>query len=181
MRALERWSAGALERWSVPPFQLDTILDRLYNSGMNKTAPAPKQPTSPSDDRTIFTLLHAAHALEEKLENALAAVGLSLPKYSVLTELMTAGEPLSLSELATRLSCVRSNMTQLVDRLEADGLVRRADDPADRRAVKALITEEGRARHARGAAEVAKLHEQFAARVGNTDRAAVGRLLSAFE
>ena len=147
---------------------------------MNKTATESKQPTS-SSDQTIFTLLHAAHALEDKLENVLADVGLSLPKYSVLSELVTAGGPLSLSELATRLSCVRSNMTQLVDRLEADGLVKRVDDPADRRAVKAMITEEGRARHAGGAAEVAKLHEQFAARVATTDRAAVGRMLSAFE
>ena len=34
-------------------------------------------------------------------------------------------------------------MTQLVDRLEADGLVRRVADPTDRRSVKAEITDEG--------------------------------------
>lgn len=147
---------------------------------MNKTTSPIPQPTS-SSDRTIFTLLHAAHALEDKLESVLAGVGLSLPKFSVLSELMSTGTPLSLSELAARLSCVRSNMTQLVDRLEADGLVKRVDDPTDRRAVKAMITEQGRARHGAGAAEVAKLHEEFAGRVGTTDRAAVGRMLSALK
>jgi len=145
---------------------------------MNKT-PAPAQQPTSSSDRTIFSLLHAAHALEDKLEAVLAGVGLSLPKYSVLSELVAAGKPLSLSELATRLSCVRSNMTQLVDRLEADGLVKRVDDPSDRRAVKAMITAQGRDRQSAGATEVAKLHEEFSTRVGDADRDAVGRMLSA--
>jgi len=128
---------------------------------------------------TIFSLLHAAYALQAKLEESLSRAGLSTPKFSVLNELVTAGNPLSLSDLAARLSSCRSNMTQLIDRLEADRLVRRVDDPADRRAVKAAITEEGRARHVAGAAEVARLHEDFAAGVSDGDRAALGRLLGA--
>ena len=132
-----------------------------------------------SADTTIFSLLHAAHVLEEKVEAALATVGLSTPKYSVLSELMSAGMPLSLSELATRLSCVRSNMTQLVDRLEADGVVKRVDDPADRRAVKAAITEAGRTKQEAGAAEIARLHEMFTANTCPMDRQAIGRLLEA--
>jgi DNA-binding MarR family transcriptional regulator len=99
----------------------------------------------------------------------------------VLSALVTTGGPLSLSELANRLSCVRSNMTQLVDRLEADGLVRRVDDPSDRRAVKALITDEGSRRQAAGAAEVEKLHQEFTASVDDSDRAALGRMLSALK
>ena len=53
---------------------------------------------------------------------------------------MSQVRPISLSELAEKLTCVRSNVTQLVDRLEADGLAKRADDPADRRAVRAKVT-----------------------------------------
>ncbi len=140
---------------------------------------AVRAPSTP--DTTIFSLLHAAHALEDKVESALAVVGLSMPKYSVLTELVSSGVPVSLSELATRLSCVRSNMTQLVDRLEADGVVRRVDDPADRRAVKAEITDAGRAKQAAGAAEIRKLHEAFASSVAAEDRAAMGRLLCALK
>jgi DNA-binding MarR family transcriptional regulator len=134
-----------------------------------------------SSDTTIFSLLHAAHALEDKLEDALNRVGLSTPKYSVLNELITSGSPLSLSELAARLSCVRSNMTQLVDRLEADKLVKRVDHPSDRRGVKAEITDVGRERHEAGAAAVARLHEEFAVSVGEGDRAALARLLSALK
>ena len=52
--------------------------------------------------------------------------------------------------LAEQCACVRSNITQLVDRLEADKLVRRADDPKDRRSILAELTAEGRTRHAAG-------------------------------
>jgi len=144
---------------------------------MNDTGVEPRAAKG-SPDTTIFSLLHAAHALEDKLEATLNGVGLSTPKYSVLNELVSAGNPLSLSDLAAKLSCVRSNMTQLVDRLEADALVKRVDDPADRRGVKAAITDEGRARHAAAVAEVARLHDDFAASVGEDDRAAFRRLLT---
>lgn len=131
-----------------------------------------------SSDKTIFLLLHAAHALENKVEATLETVGLSIAKFSVVSELVSAGEPLSLSDLAARLSCVRSNMTQLVDRLEADGLVRRVDCPNDRRAVKASITPEGERRQVAGADAIARLHEEFAASVVEDDRAALSRLLT---
>jgi DNA-binding MarR family transcriptional regulator len=144
-------------------------------------APTAGAPTTPSTatDHTIFALLQAAHALEAKVEAALETAGLSSPKFSVLSELVAAGQPLPLSELATRLSCVRSNMTQLVDRLEADGLVQRVACPNDRRSVKAEITYAGRERQRAGAAAVARLHEAFAAAVPAADRAALGRMLAA--
>jgi DNA-binding MarR family transcriptional regulator len=132
-------------------------------------------------DQSIFALLHAAHALEAKVEDALERAGLSGPKYSVLSALVAAKTPLSLGELASQLSCVRSNMTQLVDRLEADGLVRRVQCPHDRRLVKAEITEEGQKRQGNGAAEIARLHLDFGSRVRTEDRAALERLLTALE
>lgn len=70
-------------------------------------------------------------------------------------------------------------MTQLVDRLEADGLVRRVHCPGDRRLVRAEITTEGRTRQERGVEEIAALHRDFATKVTPDDRAALERLLSA--
>lgn len=98
----------------------------------------------------VASILQAARAIEERREAALATMGLSTAKQSALTKLAESGEPLTLSDLAARLSCVRSNMTQLVDRLEADGLVRRVDDPADRRVVRAELTPLGRKRQVEG-------------------------------
>jgi DNA-binding MarR family transcriptional regulator len=92
----------------------------------------------------LTMLLHAAHAAEFEVEAKLGAVGLSLAKLAALKTLTEAGESLPLTQLAERLSCVKSNITQLVDRLEADGLVRRLPDPNDRRARLATLTPAGR-------------------------------------
>ena len=92
----------------------------------------------------LTMLLHAAHGAEAEVEAKLDAVGLSLAKLAALKTLTEAGESLPLTQLAERLSCVKSNITQLVDRLEADGLVRRLPDPNDRRARLATLTPAGR-------------------------------------
>jgi DNA-binding MarR family transcriptional regulator len=92
----------------------------------------------------LFGLLHAASAAEDHVESKLSAIGLSLPKLAALSVLKEAGESMPLSQLADRLSCVKSNITQLVDRLESDGLVSRAGDPHDRRSRLAVLTAAGR-------------------------------------
>jgi len=134
--------------------------------------------TAMQADPVMFSLLQAAHALEERLESALADVGLSLAKYGVVSQLARAGQPLALSELAVRQSCVRSNMTQLIDRLESDGLVHRVDDPADRRSVRAAITRLGEERAAAGAQVMEKVEADFAASIPARDRAALARVLA---
>jgi DNA-binding MarR family transcriptional regulator len=45
---------------------------------------------------------------------------------------------------------VKSNVTQLVDRLETDGLVSRTSDPNDRRSRFAVLTEAGKKAYERG-------------------------------
>ena len=101
-------------------------------------------------DPVVFSVLGTAHALEARLEAALGRVGLSLAKIGVLRHLAAAREPLPLRELAERQSCVRSNITQLVDRLEKDGLVRRRSDPDDRRSVRAALTPAGQRAYGKG-------------------------------
>ncbi|PZT69577.1 MarR family transcriptional regulator [Streptomyces sp. SW4] len=53
-------------------------------------------------------------------------------------------EPLPMRKLAHKLKCEPSNVTGIVDRLEARGLVERRLDPADRRVKVAAATDEGR-------------------------------------
>lgn len=92
----------------------------------------------------LLVLLHAAEVAQSHVESKLSSLGLSLPKLAALRALSAAGESLPLGQLAERLSCVKSNITQLVDRLEADGFVARAADPNDRRARLAVLTPKGR-------------------------------------
>ena len=91
-----------------------------------------------------MTLLYAADTAQAEVEAKLGTLGLSLPKLMALKALADAGESLPLGQLAERLSCVKSNITQLVDRLEADGFVTRDADPRDRRTRLAVLTGAGR-------------------------------------
>jgi DNA-binding MarR family transcriptional regulator len=92
----------------------------------------------------LFAVLHASSVLEARVESRLAAINLSLAKLAALRQLSRAGDSLPLGQLAERLACVKSNVTQLVDRLEADGLVTRSADPGDRRSRLAVLTDKGR-------------------------------------
>jgi len=92
----------------------------------------------------VFTLIGTAQAVQERLEGVLVPFNLSLAKLGVLHHLADSAVPVSLSELARHQQCVRSNITQIVDRLEKDGLVKRRADPSDRRGVQALLTAVGR-------------------------------------
>jgi len=130
-------------------------------------------------DPVMFSLLHAAHALEDRIEAALATVDLSMPKLNVLSQLVQAGEPLPLSDLAARMACVRSNITQLVDRLEADGLVKREDDPSDRRSIRATLTPLGRDRQKAGEKQLETVQSAFTNALTDADRAALTRAFSA--
>jgi DNA-binding MarR family transcriptional regulator len=92
----------------------------------------------------LVSILHTAYAAQAHVESKLGALGLSLAKLLALKALFEAGESLPLGQLAERLSCVKSNITQLVDRLEADGFVTRKPDPRDRRTRVAVLTPAGR-------------------------------------
>jgi DNA-binding MarR family transcriptional regulator len=108
-----------------------------YNSYVNESA----EQQFPLD---LLTILHRAHAAENEIEAKLNAVGLSFAKLLALKALADAGEPIPLGQLAERLSCVKSNITQLIDRLEADGFVARKPDPHDRRTKLAVLTAAGK-------------------------------------
>jgi DNA-binding MarR family transcriptional regulator len=106
-------------------------------------------------------LIGSLHSVQARLEAALEPLGLSIAKFGILSKLVAAGEPLPLSTLAERMACVRSNVTQLVDRLEADKLVRRVSDPGDRRSIRADLTREGRALHAAAAKKVEEAEREI--------------------
>ena len=130
-------------------------------------------------DPIAIALVHAAHRVEARLEEALAGVGLSIAKFETLSILVSQDRPIRLSELASKLVCVRSNVTQLVDRLETEGLVKRADDPADRRAVRAEVTALGRKRQAAGTPVVNAVLQDVANKLAAVDAQVLKRALDA--
>jgi DNA-binding MarR family transcriptional regulator len=135
--------------------------------------------TVPGDASGMLGLLELARMVQERVDAALESVGLSGPKYMTLEQLVRAGEPVSLSALADCRKCVRSNMTQLIDRLEVDGLVERVADPDDRRAVRARVTKLGERRFAAGTKAIHDVQDELATRVPASDRDHFLRVLSA--
>lgn len=55
------------------------------------------------------------------------------------------GSEVPMSAVAERLFCDASNVTGMVDRLEARGLLERREDPRDRRVKRIALTDEGAA------------------------------------
>jgi DNA-binding MarR family transcriptional regulator len=134
--------------------------------------------TTPGCALTLL-LLDAARAVEARAEHALAEVGLSLAKLGALRHLVLASEPLTLTQLAERHCCGKSNVTQLIDRLEADGFVARTVDPSDRRNVRAALTPSGRAAYERASALLAEHEQALDERLGSEPRAELARGLRA--
>ena len=126
-------------------------------------------------------LLDAARGQIARLEEALKTVGLSAAKYKVLSQIAKSKEPVPLRLLAEEQQCVASNVTTLVDRLEADGLVRRVDDPADRRSKRAELTDLGQEKAEEGARVVADVEGAFAESLGPTQRLALAKVLSSLK
>lgn len=91
----------------------------------------------------LLELLSAAEALWNASRVFFVRWDLSPSQFNVLNLLYDRPGGCTQVELSRRLIMHRSNITGLVDRLEARGLVRRRDNPADRRAFNVVLTPAG--------------------------------------
>jgi DNA-binding MarR family transcriptional regulator len=85
----------------------------------------------------------ASQAFYDNYDEAAARHDLTRMQAFVLANLMSGPKPMRF--LADHLKCEPSNITGLVDRMEARGLVTREPDPEDRRVKRITATELGRA------------------------------------
>lgn len=81
-----------------------------------------------------------ADQIAEHLRERAVRLGLTAPQATALREL--AG-PMTMRELAERMSCEPSNATFVVDKLEKQNLIVRRPHPSDRRAKQLVLTPEG--------------------------------------
>ncbi len=81
----------------------------------------------------------------------------TLPRFDLMAQLERAPRGLKMGELSKRMMVTGGNVTGITDMLEAEGLVERAADPADRRAWLVRLTPAGR----RGFAAMAQEHERW--------------------
>lgn len=95
--------------------------------------------------RLWLRLLSCTNRIEAPLRSRLRErFGGSLPRFDLMAQLDRHPAGLKMGELSQRLMVTGGNVTGLTDRLVAEGLVERHDDPGDRRAYTVRLTAEGR-------------------------------------
>jgi len=100
-----------------------------------------RNPTLIAEAEDILALVRALRRdlLRNPNEDAEGA-GLTGPQVSVMACLVGRG-PTTLTELSRMLGMNHSTASGIVDRLQSRGLVRRTQDPADRRRTRITVTE----------------------------------------
>jgi DNA-binding MarR family transcriptional regulator len=93
--------------------------------------------------QALLQLLRTADTLWNASGRFFARWELSPSQFNVLNLLRDAPRGLTQIELSRQLIMHRSNVTGLVDRLEARGLLRREDDTNDRRAYRVVLSPAG--------------------------------------
>lgn len=93
--------------------------------------------------RTYVKLLRATRAVVARIEPRLAAAGLTPTQLGVLEALLHKG-PMGQRALGRKVLTSAGNLTDVIDKLERRGLVRRERQECDRRSVQVTLTGEGR-------------------------------------
>ena len=102
------------------------------------------KPFESLEQEALLNVLRTADVLMQRLTAVLKPFNLSHSQYNVLRILRGAGaDGLACQDVAERMITRDPDITRLLDRLEARGLVTRARDQKDRRVVVARITPEG--------------------------------------
>jgi MarR family 2-MHQ and catechol resistance regulon transcriptional repressor len=83
--------------------------------------------------------------VHEHARDSVAATGLGVTDFAVLKALLFTG-PLPINVIGSKVLLTSGSITSAVDRLEAQGLVAREEDPQDRRSSHVRLTEVGRKR-----------------------------------
>lgn len=103
-------------------------------------------PPPAASGMAVFTaILRSHHMLSNEINQVMREFDLTFARYEVLTWLATDPESsLTLSWISKTLRIPPATVTDIIDRLEDDGLVRRTPHPTDARTTLAVISETGR-------------------------------------
>lgn len=125
----------------------------------------------------VTSVMRAHQILLRRVDEVLSPFGITFARFEVLMLLTFSRRGrLPLGKLGQRLQVHATSVTNAIDRLERDGLVRREPHPTDGRTTLAAITPKGRQLARRA---VAELNERVFGRTGLDEvelRAAIGSL-----
>jgi len=113
-------------------------------AGKLKTEIKQRRPFSSVHEEVVLSLVRSADQVLAPLTAVLREANLSLSQYNILRVLRGSGEDgLPCGEISERMVRRDPDLTRLLDRLEARGLIGRARGTVDRRVVVASITDAG--------------------------------------
>jgi DNA-binding MarR family transcriptional regulator len=95
-------------------------------------------------DQLAYMIASVNRQLESELEERLRPGGVPIDQFRIL-EVLDAGEPCAMGEIAEQSLVEPATLTKIVDRMVAEGLVYRSPDPHDRRRVLILTAPAGKA------------------------------------
>jgi DNA-binding MarR family transcriptional regulator len=95
--------------------------------------------------RAVTSIMRAQQILIAELDAMLRPYGITFSRYETLVLLAYSQEgALPLNKIGERLQVHATSVTNVIDRLEGAGLVRREPNPRDGRGTLAVITDDGR-------------------------------------
>lgn len=118
-----------------------------------------------------LALLHIGRLVESSIVSVITPEGLDMSEHSVLTALVFAGPPHTMSptQLSQVILQTTSGMSKTLRRIEQLGLIERVDDPDDGRARLVVLTEKGRDKSERPLRELVEQWSTQLQGMGNDD------------
>jgi DNA-binding MarR family transcriptional regulator len=114
--------------------------------------------------RAVTSIMRAHQILIAELDAMLRPYGITFSRFEALVLPKHSHDgALPLSKVGERLQVHATSVTNVIDRLEAAGLVRREPNPRDGRGTLAVITPEGRAVADKATADLNSAHFGLAA------------------
>jgi DNA-binding MarR family transcriptional regulator len=93
----------------------------------------------------VTSIIRVHQVLTKRADEILAPINLTFSRYEVLVVLYFHKGAVPLSQLGKLMQVHQTSITNLADKLEAQGLIKRMPHPTDRRSTIAQITTSGRA------------------------------------
>ena len=114
--------------------------------GRNKISSIGKQPdqNSPITEHLAYLLAQANREINRQLEERLGKEGVPVEQWRIL-KVLSDGNGRSMGELADAVLLNHPTLTKMIDRMVADALVYRVQDPTDRRKVLMFSSDRGQA------------------------------------
>jgi DNA-binding MarR family transcriptional regulator len=126
----------------------------------------------PIKDRPDVELFHEVSLIDQlaksRLERALPQ-GLSYSQFGILNHLTRQGEPMSPAQLVAALNLTKGAVTNLLQKLEAQGLIAITTDPDDGRRKWVSLSDGGGAEHQQCLKRLRPLMEEMRAAIAEDD------------